>query len=261
MNKPSCCSNGWYAKNVPTGHSDFGRLFLCTCPKGQAIKRQRLENVTGKSQMPPDYQIMTFANFYPQKAVKLQFPDPTDKTLEAKRIRRRIHALNGISLTGNVKRAKDKALAFAKEPHYFFTLMGEPGCGKTHLAAAIAHHCMAQGRMVIFAVIPDLLDRLKATFDKDSPVRYDDLMQIYLTVELLILDDMGSENETPWANEKLYQIVNYRYNWQLPTVVTTNDVPPHIDLRLQSRLFDARNVKFEILAGDYRPIIKRKRAT
>jgi DNA replication protein DnaC len=256
----NCCSDGWYEKDVPIDHPDFSCLFLCDCPKGQAIRQQRLTRVLGASQIPPDYEDMTFVRFDPKQAVKLTFPDPQDKSREANRIRHRIHALDGKGLVGNVARAKEMALSFARDPRFFLTLMGESGCGKTHLAAAIAHHCLAKGTMVIFAVVPDLLDSLRATFDKGSRIGYDELMRTYLECDLLILDDLGTEYDTAWAAEKVYQIVNHRYNWRLPTVITTNEVSSDLDLRLQSRIFDARNIKFEILAGDYRPTQKLRRA-
>lgn len=256
----NCCTDGWYVKDVPTDHPDFGKLFICQCPKGQAIRKKELERILGASQMPSDYVDMTFTRFYPKQAVELKFPDPQDKSREANRIRHRIHALDGKRLVGNVARAKETALSFARDPRYFLTFLGESGCGKTHLAAAIAHHCLANGLIVIFAVMPDLLDSLRATYDKSSPVSYDELMHTYLENELLILDDLGTQYDTAWAIEKVYQIVNYRYNWRLPTVITTNEVGADLDLRLQSRIFDARNVKFEILAGDYRPVQKLRKA-
>ena len=44
------------------------------------------------------------------------------------------------------------------------------------------------------------------------------------TTEILVLDDLGTESATPWAQEKLFQIINYRYNFQFPTVFTTVDL-------------------------------------
>ena len=248
----NCCSDGWYEKDVPVGHPDFAKLFLCDCPKGQAIKARRAQRVMGKCLIPDTQTTMTFASFYPQHAVPLKFPDPTDKSFEANRIRRRIHALDGKGLASHVQKIKGIAQAYAANPHDFLTFLGEPGCGKTHLAAAIANQCAAQSMVVSFAVVPDLLDALRSTFDKKSRVRYADLLDAYKNADLLILDDIGSEQSTEWALEKLYQIINWRYNERLPLVITTNEVPLHFDPRLHSRLFDQRNQTLELLAGDYR---------
>ena len=53
-----------------------------------------------------------------------------------------------------------------------------------------------------------------------------------------MIDDLGTQNATPWAQEKLYQIFNYRYVNRLPTVVTTNQPLEEIEGRIHSRLRD-----------------------
>ena len=55
---------------------------------------------------------------------------------------------------------------------------------------------------------------------------------------LLVLDDFGTQNATGWAQEKLFQIVNYRYINKLSTVVTTNLALDEIEARIRSRLAD-----------------------
>jgi len=77
--------------------------------------------------------------------------------------------------------------------------------------------------------VPDLLDHLRATYGPDSEVRFDERFEEVRDAPVLILDDLGTQNATPWAQEKLYQILNHRYNAQLPTVVTTNQDLADID--------------------------------
>ena len=71
-------------------------------------------------------------------------------------------------------------------------------------------------------VAPDLLDHLRAAYDDDSEVTFDARWDAVRTVDLLALDDFGAQSDTAWAREKLYQLVNYRVNNDLPTVVTSN---------------------------------------
>ncbi len=134
-------------------------------------------------------------------------------------------------------------------------LMGSYGTGKTHLAAAIAHERLAAGSSVYFAVVPELLDHLRAAFAPGSELSYDEMFDKIREVELLVLDDLGAENGTAWATEKLFQLINYRYNYRMPTVITTNNqLHSRMDERVRSRLADLSLVRqVAIKAQDYRP--------
>ena len=153
----------------------------------------------------------------------------------------------------SLQMALREARQFAETPKDWLVFLGVHGCGKTHLAAAIANHQLRAGRPVFFAVVPDLLDHLRSTFSPESKVTYDELFEKVKTSPLLILDDLGTESSTPWAQEKLYQILNYRYNSRLATVITVAGFLEGIEGRLASRLQDPKlsNV-IPISAPDYR---------
>ena len=143
--------------------------------------------------------------------------------------------------------------AFAEEPDGWLVLVGGPGCGKTHLAVAVANRQLAHGGDVFFAFVPDLLDHLRYTFSPDSRVTYDELFDRIKQAPLLIMDDLGSESSTSWADEKLYQIIVHRHNARLPTVITMRTLPSGPADPVASRLNDARMVtEVPITAPDYR---------
>ena len=100
-------------------------------------------------------------------------------------------------------------------------LTGGLGTGKTHLAAAIANDLLSKGHPVICMTMIDLLDRIKRTFrERDS--EDGEVLGLYKRVALLVIDDIGKELPTDWAISTIYNIVNGRYEANLPIVVTTN---------------------------------------
>ncbi len=142
------------------------------------------------------------------------------------------------------------ALSFALNPDGWLVLHGSKGTGKTHLANAITNHCEAEGTLIMSLTAPDLLDLLRSGYENND---YSQLLRITQTVEILILDDLGTESTTDWASEKLFQILNARYQDELPTVIITNRRPSELAPRIYDRISDAPfSVLVEALAPSYR---------
>ena len=80
-------------------------------------------------------------------------------------------------------------------------VVGETGCGKTHLAAAIANYAVESGIPTLFITVPDMLDSLRFSYNNPDTT-FEQRFEEIRTAPLLILDDFGTENATPWAQEK-----------------------------------------------------------
>ncbi len=138
-----------------------------------------------------------------------------------------------------LRRIIRQAQEYAAAPSAWLILRGGFGVGKTHLAAAIANKEVRSGKEVLFVVVADLLDYLRATFQPGSAVSYDQRFNEVRRAWLLVLDDLGAQSTTTWAQEKLFQILNYRYVGSLPTVITLSfDSWERLDERLKSRFLD-----------------------
>ncbi len=165
---------------------------------------------------------------------------------------------------GQLTPAQSQNLSFIKNivnywsgnPKDWLFLHGPFGVGKTHLAVAAAAERERRGDEIFFATVPDLLDYLRATFAPDSNVAYDDLLDRIKTVDLLVLDDMGAERSTPFAEDKLFQIINYRYESRLATIITSSHYHDEIATfrpRIASRLSDSSVIlQLLIAVPDYR---------
>lgn len=163
----------------------------------------------------------------------------------------------------NLQRAFEAAKAFAENPADWLVFNSiAHGNGKTHLAAAIANQLARKGEVVLFISVPDLLDHLRATYSPSSVIKYDRRFNEVKTSPVLVLDDLGTESATPWAREKLYQLLNHRYIARLPTVITTATPIKDLDPQLESRMMDeSRSTFFVIKAPSYRGKIRTKRST
>lgn len=95
------------------------------------------------------------------------------------------------------------------------------GTGKTHLAAAITLHLLNQGIPVIFGTLINLLGKVKQTYS-DYSESEENIIDTYCAVDLLVIDDLGKEKPTEWVLEKLYNIINTRYENNKPIIITTN---------------------------------------
>jgi DNA replication protein DnaC len=155
----------------------------------------------------------------------------------------------------DVREALDAARAFARNPKGWLVLSGRPGVGKTHLSAAVANDLLLHRQPVLFLNVPELLGVLRAGFNVDNSrdPDFDHRLQTIKSFPVLVLDDWGAHSDTPWADEQLYLILNYRTERALPTVISSNVPLEDVEPRIRSRLLNRHLCRVvEVLASDYR---------
>lgn len=125
-------------------------------------------------------------------------------------------------------------------------IQGPVGCGKTHLACAVAKS-FAQGalvrtcdkpriaRRIRFVTSIDFLARLKETYDAAPGSAESDIMRGFTECDLLVLDDLGKDLPTEWAVNRIFQLLNARYNEMLPTIITTQYTPEQLAVKFSRR--------------------------
>ncbi len=158
--------------------------------------REKIERMIWESKLGKRFRTRTFKNFQPNK-----------KSREA------------------LETAWQYARDFAKykENGTGLLLTGSYGTGKTHLAAAICHELIRSDYQPIFGTMISLLGNIKATYgDEYVKETEQQILNKYISCDLLVIDDLGKERPTEWALEKLYYVINSRYEACRPLVITTN---------------------------------------
>ena len=221
-----CRGAGYLRADVQFGHPQFGKPLECDCKKAEKREREklRLEEIS---------QIKTLQRFQDADFDSFDVSRP------------------------GVKAAYHAATRFASKPRGWLALSGPFGCGKTHLAVAVAKERLSERESVLLQTVPDFLDYLRSAFHPKSEETYEDLFTRLRESDVLVLDDLGAQQATPWAQEKLFQLLNHRYNSMAPTMITLNHVHT-LDERILSRLRDRGLVTHIMMneATDYRPSVK-----
>ena len=194
-NCPTCGGAGW----VRVADGGAGAASLCKCTKRTGLVR----NVRALG-IPPKFQLASFENFNVRPGAK------AEPSLLAALQTSRQYVAEFLKLDGSCSKS---GLLF----------IGIPGIGKTHLAVAtlraVVGAGMTTGRFLDFT---SFVSELQSTFDPSNPESKHDLLDPVLNTGLLVLDDLGARQPTPFVHEILYLIVNTRYVNQRPTIFTTN---------------------------------------
>jgi DNA replication protein DnaC len=186
-----CDGSGWIL-----GPEDVARP--CEC-REQRLKRGRVRGVA--SAIPPRY-----------RGVSFDRPPVSDMSRDmATR-----HVVNAVhkfveELDENLDRGKG------------MWLMGNTGTGKTTLGMLVAKMALARAKTVAVYFTPKLLTQIRQTYQAtESEDAYDAFFRRLTSVDLLYIDDLGSERHTDWVVEQLYALVNERYENQRSMLVTSN---------------------------------------
>lgn len=186
-----CDGSGWIL-----GPEDVARP--CEC-REQRMKRGRVRGVA--SVIPPRY-----------RGVSFDRPPVSDM----KRDMTTRHVVNHVQTFVD---ELDDNLAAGKG----MWLMGNTGTGKTTLGMLVAKTALAAGKTVAVYFTPKLLTQIRQTYQAtESEDAYEAFFRRLTSVDLLYIDDLGSERHTDWVVEQLYALVNERYENQRSMLVTSN---------------------------------------
>jgi len=220
-----CNGSGWVTRRVHIGHPEFGQAIPCTCQQTQDSST-RLAS------------LLRYSNLGALSRISFATANPNGP-------------LSDLPSQQMFAEGVAAAAQFAEDPQGWLVLTGPSGSGKTHLAVAVANRCIERNQTTFFIVVADLLDHLRATYSPENPVSYDELFEQVRNVPVLVLDDLGSASATPWAQEKLFQVINHRYNNSLPTAVTIRGPIQRLDENLRTRLESVAGFAKTVQLGNF----------
>jgi len=154
---------------------------------------------------------------------------------------------------------REHAMAYAvgfKPDDRGLLLVGDTGCGKTHIAVGILTEVLRRGFTGMYCNVTDLLKRLRETYRENSDDHEAEILDEADQADLLVFDDLGAEKATEWVRDRLYLVINRRYENMKPVIVTTNcseaELKERLGPRIVSRLHEMCDRVQEFPKEDYR---------
>ena len=161
--------------------------------------------------------------------------------------------------------AMQKILAYCQNYAQYFhksspsiLMFGKTGLGKTHLSLSIASVALERGYSVLYDSVINFLRKIEREhFGKEHPET--DTMELLLTCDLLILDDLGTELMTSFVHSAMYQIVNTRLITGKKTVISTNLSPDELGRRYGAPVLSRLQGEYQMLLFFGEDIRRQKR--
>lgn len=209
-----CGGAGWVRADLPRDHPDFGHLL--PCPNIPAVNRHKF---TGRYGLTIEEQNeLSWGSIMP---------------------------------ISQAEQITEKFKAILQRGYGLVYLHGLYGLGKTLLLKVAVAETIRAGGVAAYANFPDILDDIRAAYDKNDP-RDSALerMQRWQTVPLLAIDEFSRANASGWVQEKTFQLLDRRHvdalRWQTVTLIASNEPPATLPQYLADRLADGRHMILEI---------------
>lgn len=232
---PRCKDAGFLLPDVPYGDPRWGQLIPCDCRHAQQrdTRLARLQEAAGGL---ANCTLEAFDVHRPLAGV-VEFAG-----IDFDEARQRRTLQRGLQVCRD----------YVQQPGGWLYLCGPTGSGKSHLAAGTANALACAGWIVSYASVPHLLDFVREGYeDNSASARLASLRR----VQFLLLDDIGAEKLTEWAEEALFKLINHRVLHRLATFVTSNHRLKNLPSRIASRIagqVPGREKELFLVAGDYR---------
>lgn len=139
---------------------------------------------------------------------------------------------------------------------YFF---GPPGVGKSFLGSLILNQLIIDYEVDVYfmKITRDFFNRIRATFNKDASEygQAENYFNALAQKPVLMIDDFGIQSDTDWEQRTLYDLIDIRYEYERPTILTSNINPEEYKKFFNGRIYSRLKemAYFEaIITRDYR---------
>jgi DNA replication protein len=227
----TCGGTGEVRTNAPYGHPEFGKLVECPapdCPVNAEKRERRRQAAIAYSKLPDGYEDCTFATF-----------DAKPQALLAGKMLARwaAHYFVAAIVAGERGYVNARLLAEqfnqaeADDLRNWLVFHGEPGRGKTGMAAAIFHALHEVGHFALWISLGDYFEAVQTRYKKkqEEPVKdvfgdmsADEVVHEVRSAPLLLIDEFDVPGATPDRELLMQKLICHRHDYNLPTIVTTN---------------------------------------
>lgn len=114
---------------------------------------------------------------------------------------------------------------------------GSPGCGKTHLATAIARAAIDAGSQAQYVTSTDMLRAIRSTYG-ESRTTEAEMIARFVAPALLVIDEIGGGNGSDHERQMTFEVINKRYEEVKPTILVSNLDAENLRLFLGERIID-----------------------
>lgn len=154
-----------------------------------------------------------------------------------------------------VHKAKKFVSEYSEKSHSGLFICGSTGSGKTHIAVGILKALIEQGYDGVFYNIVDLLDEIRSTYNPENPTNPKSRLDQDMKRQVIVLDDFGVQKTSAWVADRLYALINRRYQDCKTLIITSNfkldDLKVKIDARIYSRMNEMLE-PIEFKSNDFR---------
>lgn len=162
--------------------------------------------------------------------------------------------------TSDNSNVRSICLEYASKPDISggLIMLGNVGTGKTHLAVAICQELVNKGVICKLTTVNKIVRDIRSCWGKEGDKTENEIVQKYTNIELLVIDEIGSQYGTDSEKIIINEIINNRYEELLPTIVIGNLSVSELKKTLGERVVDRISHGGHILLFQWKSLRGRK---